>query len=535
MTSEAAAARRALAPDGRIRRLADWVRSLSGRRRAVLLVVLGLVSAAALPPLYAVPVLLVCFPLVVWALDRATDHFDAFMTGWWFGFGHFVAGLYWLAYAMLVDAAKFAWMIPFAVFGLSGVLAVFTGTATLLVRASNARGGGRILILAAAWVGLEWVRSWIFTGFPWNLIGTVWAGSDEMMQAASLAGTYGLGLLTILAAAAPAVLADEMPAARRRRFLAAAAALLAVTWAWGTLRLSQATGEMVPDVRLRLVQANVAQTTKWKDDLREHHLAEHVRLSRSPGFERVTHVIWPESAAPYFLDRDLPHRLIAAQAVPDGGLVITGVPRAAPSVSAPGEVDVWNSLQAIDDRAEVVATYDKVHLVPFGEYVPMRWLLPIDKITDGIRDFAFGPGLRRMELPGLPAAAPLICYEAIFPAAVVPPGPRPGWLLNVTNDGWFGISSGPHQHLAGARLRAVEEGLPLVRAANTGISAVTDAYGRTIARLGLGEQGVVDAPLPVALAGATPYGRFGDAVPLALIVLLSLAGLRLHRLSPHPG
>lgn len=273
----------------------------------------------------------------------------------------------------------------------------------------------------------------------------------------------------------------------------------------------------MPGVRLRLVQANIDQRMKWEEAERANTLRKYLALSTQPGPMPVTHVVWPETALPYFLSSDPELLRILSRIVPPGGLLLTGAVRAEPGN---GSYRVWNSIHAIDDGGQVVATYDKVHLVPFGEYVPLRNVLPLDKITPGASDFTAGPGPRTLVLPGLPPVSPSICYEAIFPDALVAPTePRVQWLLNVTNDAWFGQSAGPHQHFASARLRAIEQGVPLVRAANTGISAVVDPYGRVLAHLALGSEGVLDSPLPLALP-PTPYARLGD---LALLIMLAIA------------
>jgi apolipoprotein N-acyltransferase len=246
-----------------------------------------------------------------------------------------------------------------------------------------------------------------------------------------------------------------------------------------------------------------------------------LELTKTPGFADRTHLVWPESAVPFALDNDARLRLAIAAVTPRGGLTITGALRVA-NDAARG-VRVWNSVHAIDGAGALVASYDKFHLVPFGEYVPLRrYLTPlgVEKITAGAIDFTAGPGPATLDLPGLPSASPLICYEVIFPGEVVAPGKRPGWLVNLTNDAWFGITAGPHQHFASARFRAVEEGLPVVRAANNGISGVIDAYGRVTAHLALGRRGVVDAALPAALA-PTPYARYGD-MSLAALALIAL-------------
>jgi apolipoprotein N-acyltransferase len=244
-------------------------------------------------------------------------------------------------------------------------------------------------------------------------------------------------------------------------------------------------------------------------------------LALSAGSGPVSHVIWPESAAPYPLDQDPVARQMIAEIVPPGGLLLTGGERFDLTEEPPR---AWNTLFVIDHTGALVARYDKRDLVPFGEFLPLRDVLSrlgLEKLTHGSIDFQSGPGRQTITLPGLPPVSPLICYEVIFPAAVKDPGQRPDWLLNLTNDAWYGISAGPHQHFAIARVRAVEEGLPLVRAANTGISGVVDAYGRIVGQLALGVRGVVDAPLPASLL-ATPYGRFGDTIFVVMLISFAL-------------
>jgi apolipoprotein N-acyltransferase len=501
--------------------LAHRIGALAGWRRVALALLLGALATAAMPPVHFVPVLLVSLPGLVWLADGAAaarrPRWRAFFAGWWFGVGHFAAGLYWIAHALLVDAAKFGWLIPIVIFGLSAILAVFIGAATLVMHLSRLRGPSRVLVLAAAWTAGEWLRGHIFTGFPWNLTGSAWADIVPMMQGTAVVGLYGLSLLTVAIAAMPATLAAD--ARRQHRWLgtAAAAALLAVLWIGGALRLPAGEQPAVPDIRLRLVQPDIPQSLKWDPALRERHLIHTMRLTREPGYERITHVIWPEAAVPFPLSADASLRQAIGTVVPPGGLLLAGAPRI---VGQGATFQAWNSLYALDGSGAILAVFDKFHLVPLGEYVPLRGIVPLEKITAGIGDFSAGPGPRTLALPGLPPASPLICYEVIFGGDVVDPAARPGWLLNVTNDAWFGISSGPHQHFASARFRAVEEGLPMARAANNGISAMVDPYGRVTALLGLGRMGVIDAGLPQALP-ATLYARYGDAMP-ALLVLAAL-------------
>jgi apolipoprotein N-acyltransferase len=490
--------------------------ALTGWRRAVLAMVVGALSTLALPPVHAIPILWICFPILIWLIDGAPRHRGAFAAGWWWGFGHFSAGVYWIACALLIDPLKFGWMIPFAVFGLGGVLAIFPGLAAYVARRAVPSGPARVLVFAMGWTFLEWVRSWLLTGFTWNLIGSVWMPVLPVVQSVAVVGTYGLGLLTVIVAAMPATLVS-----RRRCDAVATGVALAVllgTGLWGMWRLPAEPTPTVPGIHLRLVQGNVAQTAKWQPELRIQHLREYLRLTGAPGIEGMSAAIWPETAVTFLLEQDPVARRMVASAAPAGGLLITGVPRATPPSVRPFQI--WNSIQAISADGVVAATYDKVHLVPFGEYVPLRGVLPLAKITAGGTDFTSGDGLKTLDLPGLPPVGPTICYEDIFPGKVVAPaGPRPSWLLNVTNDGWFGLSAGPYQHFAAARLRAVEEGLPLVRVANTGITGVVDPYGRVTASLPLGVQGVLDVALPQPLGGISFFARMGNAVLWYVLLL----------------
>jgi apolipoprotein N-acyltransferase len=511
------ATRTAPQPDTSLTRVAGWLERRRGPARLVLAALFGVVAVGALPPLYIVPLIVPAFVGLLWLLRGVAGRWGAFATGWAFGFGYFAAGLYWITHALLTDPEKFGWMAPFAVPALATGLAIFIGLAVLAAHMTRWRGVALVLAFAIAWSGAEWLRGVALTGFPWNPVGSIWAFSHVTIQSTSAVGVYGLGFVTVLAASMPALLGWNETT--RWRPIAAAATVLALFLVAGAARLLGPDPGNVPNIRLRIVQANIAQTHKWRRTLRLAHLTRHLELTATAGADKITHVIWPETAAPFFLTIDAPARDAIAAVVPKGGLVITGAVRR----TARPPLRYWNSLHAIDDRGRLAGSYDKHHLVPFGEYVPLRRYLPIKKIAGGDTEFSRGPGAITLALPGLPPVSPLICYEAIFPAAVVAPNaPRPGWLLNITNDAWFGRSAGPHQHLAAARFRAVEEGLPLVRAANTGISAVFDAHGREIGRLGLGKTGVLDAPLPRSLATRTIFAATGN---WALLVLLAISAL----------
>ncbi len=511
----------------RMARLKRGLTALAGWRRWLAAAALGAAAAAALPPVYALPLLVPAFVGLTWLVEEAPGWRRAFVDGWWFGFGLSLAGLYWIFNSFIVDAPRYGWMAPFAVAGVSAVMALYPAATAALSRLAFSRreigGAGRVLVLAAFWTAMEWARGWLLTGFSWNLIGSVWTVSDTMIQLAAVAGVYGLSLLTVAAAAMPAVLADGAADIRNRLPVIAAAVALVVVWGSGAARLATAGDQTVAGVRLRLVQPNIPQDLKWRPELRAGHVNRQLQMSKAPpaAGPLPTHVIWAETAVPYVL-ADNPSLVSAlAAAAPPGGVIIVGAPRTTAAGVAPRRI--WNSLFAIDGGGRIAAIYDKVHLVPFGEYVPLRGILDIDKLTGGRFDFSPGPGRRTLQLAGLPPVSPLICYEVIFPGRVADAARRPGWLLNLTNDAWFGRSSGPYQHFAAARLRAVEEGLPLVRVANTGISGVVDAYGRIRKSLGLGRAGVVDGALPVALA-PTPYARFGDAIAAVILVVAFTGG-----------
>jgi apolipoprotein N-acyltransferase len=512
---------------------AERLRALSGWRRVATCLLLGAISALALPPFHIVPLLVPAFVGLLWILED-TDGVPkrirrGLWAGFWFGFGHFIVGVHWIAEPLLVDPERTAWLIPFALPGLAAGLAVFPALVCGTLVALPFRGASmaRVFAFAALWMLAEFLRGVVFTGFPWNLMGYVWAGAPSMMQVTAVVGVLGLSALTVLAAAMPAILAaDGLGRARRWGLTAVATVALPLAlWAGGQTRLAGAGTVLVPDVRLRIVQANIAQRDKWDQNLRTAHLERHLALSRTPAEMTPTHVIWPETAVPFLLANDVLARVRSAAAVPPGGALITGSVRRAFHNDTQ---QLRNALLVIDAAADVQRVYDKSHLVPFGEYVPLRGVLPIDKIVPGQSDFVAGAGRRLLEIPGLPAVSPLICYEAIFSGRVTPHGERPGWLLNLTNDAWLGTFAGPQQHFAIASTRAIEEGLPMVRAANTGISAVVDPYGRVIARLGIGEQGILDSGLPAALS-PTPFARWGELFPLIMAALFLAFALALAR------
>jgi len=492
----------------------EW--SAQGWRALGAGVVAGALAALAMPPLYWLPLGVIGVVAFVWLWDGAPTPGGALLRGWAWGLGHFAVGSYWMIEAFFVPPADFALLGPPMVLGFAALLGFFPAMAAWAAKKiANlwphlGIGWRRLIVLAIAWTASEWLRGHIFTGCPWNPLGHVWAFATPLLQGAAVVGVYGLGTLSFLALAAPAA-----------GWRAAGVALVAVAAAGVAGRSSMsAVNENSGGPVLRIVQPNVPQAEKWRPENRERELGKLLDLSRRDGFDKLAAVVWPETAVPFVVQPGSRMLPVLAQAAPPGGYLLAGAARAGQQV----QDGVWNSLLAIDHAGAVVARYDKVHLVPFGEYIPFhKQLAPLTGLI-GRGSFEVGDSFVTLALPGLPPFSPLICYEAIFPAEVLGPGARPQWLLNVTNDAWFGVSSGPYQHLTSARLRTIEEGLPMIRAANTGVSAVVDAYGRVLAALDMEREGVIDHELPPARA-VTPYGRWHDWLLLVLVCILALPAM----------
>jgi apolipoprotein N-acyltransferase len=366
-------------------RLAAWLETRDGWRRYLVATLLGALATAAMPPFYVIPVLIPAFVGLLWQLSGCGRARSAFMLGWWFGFGHFVTGLYWVGIGVAVDIETFWWFLPFATAGLSALLAIFTGLVTLAVWATRWHGPARVVLLAVAWVLAEWLRSWVLSGFPWNLMGSVWTVAPESLQLAALTGVWGLSLVTMIAAGMPAVLAEGRG---RSAWVAvtSAFALIALMWAGGAARLAAAPAPgtaTVPDVRLRIVQPDIAQDTKWSDKQRIANFERHLYMSRAPAPKPITHIIWPETAVAFVLQREAMVREMIGMVVPKDGVLITGAPRVTVD---DGVRHIWNSLEVVNGAGQVLASYDKAHLVPFGEYIPGRGLLPMEKLTAGRLD-----------------------------------------------------------------------------------------------------------------------------------------------------
>lgn len=483
---------------------------------------LGGLFTLAFAPFQLLPLAFVAFSGLLWLLSQARTWRAAAVLGLAFGLGHFASSLHWIGYSFFVDADRFGALGMPAVLGLSAFLAVFPALACAAAfRLSGGRGMTLWLVLTGLWSSAEWLRGQVFGGFPWNLAGYVWTVSEEPLQAASAFGIYGLSFITVAMASLPA-LAFRRRVSWRSRWgaIGGTGLAVAVLWVGGDVRLSLAAADQnVDGVRLRLVQPNIPQRLKWRPDQRQAIVNRLAELTAKSAPYRPTHVLWPETATPGLLLDDADALRQTTDLLPAGAMLVTGTVRR--NSGAGGRPRLFNSVAAMTSTGEVIGIYDKVRLVPFGEYMPLRNILPFEKLTAGSTDFSPGNQAAVLTVPGAPAFRPMICYEAIFPGDWPASPTQPQWLLNLTNDAWFGDSPGPYQHFQMARVRAVERGLPLVRVANTGISAVVDPYGRVRAQLSLNTAGVLDAPLPRKLADGTLFGKAGN-VPFFVMIGLSL-------------
>jgi apolipoprotein N-acyltransferase len=555
--------------------IANAIVEAKGWRRRLIALAAGATGALAMAPFHFFLALAIPATVAIWLIDGSASKIEtppvghlgrvaaailprparrAFAIGWWWGFGYFLAGLWWLGAAFLVEAEAFAWAMPFGVIGLPALLAFFPALGFLLARLLWAPGASRIFAFAAALTLAEWLRGHVLTGFPWNTFGMALGGNLVMAQLASVIGLYGLTVIALVLSSVPAVLSGPIApreGGTRRPLAAVGAAVgaLAAIYGFGAFRLALADRGAVQGVELAIMQPNLAQDAKFRPENRDAILSHYLKLSaaaKGPAKNSIdsseattTVFVWPESAFPFILSHD-PQALADIGAfLPLGAVLVTGAAReddvlpivhAALGLPAP-PTRYFNAIQVIANGGRILDSYDKVHLVPFGEYLPLQSILN----SLGLHHFVHVPGgfeagaaRKTLAVPGLPEVAPLICYEAIFPGEVMSQpasAKRPGLLLNVTNDAWFGMTAGPHQHFAQARLRAIEEGLPMIRAANTGISAIIDPYGQILEQLPLGAEGLLEGTLPQAIAppffARWPFASSFSVWFAALLVALS--------------
>ncbi len=497
-------------------------------------VTLGLLLACALPPFYHVWVLPIVFGGLVWLANIYQMVRKLSAIGYWFGFGFFVAGFYWIGNALLVDVQATGWLYPIVLLLNGGFFGIFT-ILPLVMTKFGRTVLAKILLMAGMWIlSAEWLRSFLLTGFPWNPLSSVLSFNPVWLQTLGIFGTYGLSGILILISSLPMV---WILGRCKCNVWAPLMAILLVVAMWGygeykmfaykkfgDLMIPLSSGEEL--IKVRLVQPSIPQLLKWDEQMREDNFANYVALSKEADLSDIDFVVWGETASSFDLTYDEKHRLQAAESVPPEGYLIAGLLRF--GYTGLGW-QPYNSLAVINSEGLVVDTYDKSHLVPFGEYIPLRQYLPqwVRPVANTVAEFGRGLKYQTIALEGYPEFAPLICYEVIFSDEVVRKTDKPSWLVVLTNDGWYGISAGPYQHLAAAQMRAVEEGVSVVRSANSGISAVINPFGVITAKLGLAEHGYVDGIVNPnwAKSHCTLFGRLGNIIPLCLAFILIAFGL----------
>ena len=504
-------------------RVETFVRGLNGSRRFLFAWLAGLLSALGFAPFGLFAFLLLGYGALVVLIDAAQSAARPIrasaLAGFAFGFGQFFVGLHWIGYAFMVDPGAHEWQIPFVAVLFPGGLALFIALACAAATTFWREGPARILVLAVSLAVAEWLRGHVLAGFPWNIAAYGWGDSLAILQSAALFGSYTLTLLTILFGAS---LAELFRARPKWLFPSCMAALFVLLWIGGEVRLAAVPAAYVPGVRLRLVQPDIPQAEKYQRRYVVRNWERLLSLSVRPAAPSPTIIVWPEAAPPFLLAREPAALDQIAMLTARGRVLMTGAVRR--ERNGTDEPNYYNSFYLFGRGGELLSTYDKFHLVPFGEYLPFERILDrwgIAKLTGINGSFASGDGPHTYDVPGAPSVGPLICYEILFPDAVVGAS-RPGWLVNVTDDSWFGPWAGPQQHLLVARVRAIEEGIPVARAANTGISAIIDPLGRIGGMLGLDRMGIVDGDLPAAIA-PTPYSRLREA--WFLLFVSACAGL----------
>ncbi|MCV3239794.1 apolipoprotein N-acyltransferase [Mesorhizobium sp. ZC-5] len=528
-------------------RLAGRIILLWGWRRALVAFAAGALAVLAQAPYDFFAVCFVSFPVLVWLLDGATAEpparflkrlVPAFAVGWWFGFGYFVTGLWWVGGALLVEADDFAWALPLAVLALPALLAVFYGLAAVLARLFWTGDIGRIASLAVGFGVAEWLRSVVFTGFPWNPIGYAAMPIPLLMQSVSVVGVIGMNALAVFVFSMPALLASNR---HLRTGLVLAAALAIAHVGFGYWRLSGPEGASARSLAVRIVQPSILQTEKWDGEVRDRIFRTMLDLSAQPALadgKKPQLILWPETSVP-FLFTERPDALVAiGELLGDGQILMAGAVRAEGSSGSNANARYYNSVVAINDAGEIVDAVDKVHLVPFGEYLPFEDMLAsigIEKIVQFPMTFSAGNQRHAVTLAGAIRAVPFICYEIIFPDMVKHDTAMSDLIVNVTNDAWFGDTPGPYQHFRQAQIRAVETSQPLVRAANTGISGFIDDRGRVVDALAINTAGVLDVTVSFPNQSSMSFADQRFVGPLVLLVLFGFAcGMRLRqRLRPN--
>ncbi len=473
---------------------------------------LGALSALSFAPLYWLFCFVIAFVLMWQILSEIQSYKKTALTGYLFGFGHFMVGFYWISNALLIDIPTFGWLYPVALFGIGAVFGIFFIFPFLIWRFfQNQNLWIRLLAFSSSFVLMEYLRAYIFTGFPWNMAGTVFAFSDTFIQSASVIGTYGLSFIVcIISASCYATLKKQYKSG-----ISVLSILMILMFSFGTLRL-KSISQNDSEIKVRLVQPSISQSLKWDENALENNLQTYIDMSAKEPFNNVRFVVWGETATAFDLEHSPYFQAKIKRAIPQNGYLMTGMLRFDEKSKK-----IYNAMGVFDDKGQMIDFYDKNHLVPFGEYIPFRKYLPsfLRPVTNLITDISTTQKYKQLNLKNLPPFAALICYEIIFPDQVLDRQNKPSFIVLVSNDGWYGNSFGPYQHLSSAKMRAVEEGITIIRSANNGISAVIDPMGRVIAKIELNQKAFQDVYLPQTLNVSTFYANCNFSIYFLIVLI----------------
>ncbi|WP_208434973.1 apolipoprotein N-acyltransferase [Bartonella phoceensis] len=510
-----------------------FLSSVTGWKRQMWVFLCGALTSFALPPFYLTPLCFLTFPIFIILLDSIhiiQNNKKRFLTYALscgiFGFSYFICSLWWMCNALLTDPVSFGWAVPFAIFGLPLCLSLYWFLAGFIVGLLWTKGIARFFVLAFSLGLAEWLRAFLFTGFPWNALGYTAMPIPLFMQSDAIVGLYGMNILAVLVYSLPTVLLTDE---KKKAALFLCVSLILIHSGFGFYRLNVVAN--TTDVKknsywVRIVQPSIQQNIKLSNTTRETIFAAHMHLSATPTADHNPEpdfIVWPEASVPYLLSDNSTTTMHIASLLKPRQWAIIGAIRA-DNDPLNAQIQYFNTIAVINNKGNILTTSDKLHLVPFGEYLPYQNLLEkigLHTLADNIGGYSAASVRKTVMMPNGFSYLPLICYEAIFPNEMTFKGPSPQAIINVTNDAWFGVTPGPYQHLQQAQLRAVELGIPLIRAANNGISAIIDSYGRIIVALQPNTVGIIDSPIPSPITpiGSNGYRIFSTFILLILMLL----------------
>jgi len=496
---------------------------------------LGAISSLAFAPVFFFPILWISFSLLLLFITKSTNKKDAFFIGWFFGLGHFITGLYWICASMLVEPLKFAWLIPFTITGVPAMEALPIGVASFCTYAFIKKPKfGKIqtlLSFAGFWTLFEISRAYILSGFPWNLTGYIWGFSDRMIQIGSVIGTYGLTFLTIIIFSSPFLILDVkkesfsikiIKSKKQIKQVLFLLTLIPIIFLFGNERLKNEKNLIDTGKKARIIQPNINQKLKWETSYRKSSIYKQIEMSLMGDISNIDYIVWPEASIPYVLNLNPNLEKIITEHLPQKTKIIAGSLRATYDKKNKEINKIWNTVYILQNQ-KIINFYDKQHLVPFGEYIPFRKFIPfINKITYGGNDFSIGEGEGTIELDDDFYARFVICYEIIFPDEIITSSRRPDLIINLTNDAWFGNTSGPYQHMVTSKMRSVEYGIPLIRTANTGISGFINSYGKVVDKINLNIDNYIDVNISGTIR-ETFYYKYKVYLLLLLCYFLGLS------------